>query len=61
MILIVGLIFFTSFILAAWSLRDYNGERGVGDIHKAHRKDSVKGSIIFYKDKKSTHYSSYSL
>lgn len=61
MILTIGIIFITSIALAVWSLRDYNGERGVSDIHKAHRKDSVKGSIIFYKDKKSTHYSSYSL
>lgn len=61
MILIYIGLLVASVIMAWWSLRDYNGESGVGTIHKAHRRDVVKGSIIFYKDKKTTHYSSYSL
>ncbi len=54
-----GGLLFVSFAVAVWSLRDYKGERAVGRIRSRHRREQIKGSILFHKGKPK-HYSSYS-
>lgn len=61
MIIVISILFAVSLLVAVWSLDDLDGEKGVNEIQKARRKDAVKGTIIFLKDKKDTHYSSYSV
>ena len=48
-----------SLLMAWWSLKDYQGDRAVGRVRMQHRKERMKGSIVFHKGK-SKHYSSYS-
>jgi len=54
-----GGILLVSFFLAVWSLRDYKGERTIDRIRSHHRREQIKGSILFHKGKPK-HYSSYS-
>jgi hypothetical protein len=59
--LLLGVLLF-AFILALFSMRDYQGHDQVKKIQEALHKERIKGTIVLPRDggKRGTHYSSYS-
>lgn len=60
MVITVIIVILLSFVFSLWSLRDFRGEKKTDEIRRKLKQERIKGGIVFMKNRKTKHYSSYS-